>query len=356
MTKHHLNNTQPHAFWDNSLPARVRVKSGDTVVFETLEASAGQITPSSNSSAVTALSFDPIHPLTGPVYIEGAEPGDGLEVIVVSIKHTGWGWNAVIPGFGILGAEFSDPYLHHYKVTGNRCVFRDDIIIPYEPFCGVMGVGPAEGGRFNTIPPRRNGGNIDIRHLTPGSRVLFPVLVAGALFSCGDCHSAQGDGEVNGTGIETPMTVTLRFRLLKNTSVPELRFTTPPGKKLTVADDGGYFVTTAHGPDLFQNAQHAVRYMIDYLAAERNLTRAEAYCLCGAVLDLKISEIVDAPNYIVSAYLPLSIFAKKVARVATKANIRTKAKLAAPKRKPVNKAKPTRKQKAVPKRKPTRRR
>ncbi len=356
MTKHHLGNSKPHAFWDNSLPARVRVKPGDTVIFETLEASAGQITTSSNSDAVTTLSFDPIHPLTGPVYVEGAEPGDGLEVVVVSIKHSGWGWNAVIPGFGLLGSEFSDPYLHHYKIIGNRCVFRDDIIIPYEPFCGVMGVAPAEEGRLSTIPPRINGGNIDIRHLTPGSRVLFPVFVAGALFSCGDCHSAQGDGEVNGTGIETPMTVTLRFELEKNVHTPELRFTTPSGKKLTAADDGGYFVTTAHGPDLFQDAQQAVRYMIDYLVSERNLTRPEAYCLCGAVVDLKISEIVDAPNYIVSAYLPLSIFVKKVSRIATKANLQTKVKLGAPKRKPASKAKPPAKKKVAPKRKPTRRR
>ena len=331
MTKHHLSNSQPHAFWDNSLPARVRVKSGDTVIFETLEASAGQIHASSNSDAVTTLSFDPIHPLTGPVYVEGAEPGDGLEVVVVSIKHSGWGWNAVIPGFGLLGAEFPDPYLHHYKLTGNRCIFRDDIVIPYEPFCGVMGVGPAVHGRFDTIPPRHNGGNIDIRHLTPGSRVMFPVLAPGALFSCGDCHSAQGDGEVNGTGIETPMTVTLRFRLVKNAHIPELRFITPPGKKLTVADEGGYFVTTAHGPDLYQNAQQAIRYMIDYLAAEHNLTRAEGYCLCGAAVDLKISEIVDAPNYIVSAYLPMRIFVKTQARLVAKVKPRPKLKVAAKK-------------------------
>jgi acetamidase/formamidase len=156
------------------------------------------------------------------------------------------------------------------------------------------------------------------------------VLVPGALFSCGDCHSAQGDGEVNGTGIETPMTVTLRFHLMKGANVPELRFTTPPGKKLTVADEGGYFVTTAHGPDLFKDAQQAVRYMIDYLASEHNMTREQAYCLCGAAVDLKISEIVDAPNWIVSAYLPLSIFVKKAApprrRAASKAKAKPRAK------------------------------
>jgi acetamidase/formamidase len=308
MATHHLDDTQPHAFWDNTLSPRVRIQPGDTVVFETLEASAGQIGPDSASEVVGHLNFDLIHPLTGPVYVEGAEPGDVLVVDIVSIKHKGWGWNAVIPGFGLLAEDFAEPYLHIYKVGETTCEFRPDIQIPYEPFCGVMGVGPRESGRLITIPPRENGGNIDIRHLTPGSRVFFPVLVPGALFSCGDCHSAQGDGEVNGSGIETEMTVTLTFNLLKNANIPELRFITPPGKKLTVADEGGYYVATAHGPDLFKNSQQAIRYIIDYLSSQHNMTREQAYCLCGAAVDLKISEIVDAPNWIVSAYLPLSIF------------------------------------------------
>ena len=308
MATHYLDDTQPHAFWDNSYPARLRIQPGDTVVFETLEASAEQVRPDSVSEVVGNLNFDLIHPLTGPVYVEGAEPGDALVVDIVSIKHKGWGWNAVIPGFGLLAEDFTEPYLHHYKLGETTCEFRSDIHIPYEPFCGVMGVGPREAGRFNTIPPRENAGNIDIRHLTPGSRAFFPVLVPGALFSCGDCHSAQGDGEVNGTGIETKMSVTLMFNLQKNANIPELRFITPPGKKLTVADEGGYYVVTAHGPDLFKDTQQAIRYMIDYLSSEHNMTREQAFCLCGAAVDLKISEVVDAPNWIVSAYLPLSIF------------------------------------------------
>lgn len=308
MATHHLDDTQPHAFWDNSHPARVRIQSGDTVVFETLEASANQFTPTSGSEAVANLSFDPIHPLTGPVYVEGAEPGDALEVEIISLQHKGWGWNAVIPGFGLLGDEFTTPYLHHYKMEGEVCYFSEKIQIPYEPHCGVMGVAPREAGRLNTIPPRENGGNIDIRHLNPGVRVFFPVLVPGALFSCGDCHSAMGDGEVNGSGIETPMTVTLKITLRKSMSIPELRFIIPAGQKLTSAGEGGYYVATAHGPDLFKNSQQAIRYIIDYLVAEHGLTREQAYCLCGAAVDLKISEIVDAPNWMVSAYLPLGIF------------------------------------------------
>ena len=308
MATHHLDDTQPHPFWDNSLPPRVRIQPGDSVVFETLEASAGQIFPGCSSEAAGVLDFSLIHPLTGPVYVEGAEPGDALVVDVISIKHKGWGWNAVIPGFGLLGGDFAEPYVHHYKLGEITCEFRPDIQIPYEPFCGVMGVGPREAGRFTTIPPRENAGNIDIRHLFPGTKVFFPVLVPGALFSCGDCHSAQGDGEVNGTGIETMMSVTLTFNLQKRANIPELRFITPPGKKLTVADEDGYFVVTAHGPDLFKDSQQAIRYMIDYLSSQYKMTREQAYCLCGAAVDLKISEIVDGPNWIVSAYLPLSIF------------------------------------------------
>jgi len=310
MAVHHLDDTQPHAFWDNSYPARLRIQPGDSVVFETLEASAKQIRPDSTSEALRTLDFAFIHPLTGPVYVEGAQPGDALVVDIVSIKHKGWGWNAVIPGFGLLADDFAEPYLHHYKLGETLCEFRPDIQIPYEPFCGVMGVAPREPGRFTTIPPRENAGNIDIRHLTPGTRVFFPVLMPGALFFCGDCHSAQGDGEVNGTGIETMMSVTLTFTLQKGANIPELRFITPPNKKLTVADEGGYFATTAHGPDLFKDTQQAIRYMIDYLSSEYHMTREQAYCLCGAAVDLKISEVVDAPNWIVSAYLPLSIFKK----------------------------------------------
>jgi len=308
MATHHLDDKTPHAFWDTTLPPRLTIAPGDTVVFETLEASANQITPESTDDDVAKLSFDPIHPLTGPVAIDGAQPGDTLEVEILDFQHKGWGWNAVLTGFGLLPDDFTKSYLHHYELTGTQCIFRDDIRLPFEPFCGVMGVGPREPGRLGTTPPRENGGNIDIRHLTAGTRVFFPVLIPGANFSCGDCHSAQGDGEVNGTGIETPMSVTLRFKLHKGKPIQELRFITARDKPLTVAGDLGYYVTTAHGPDLFANAQNAIRYMVDYLANEHSMTPEQAYCLCGAAVDLKISEIVDAPNWIVSAYLPLSIF------------------------------------------------
>jgi acetamidase/formamidase len=304
---HHLADEQPHPFWDNALAPRLHIDPGDTVVFETREGT-GQVTPETTSEKLAALDPSLIHPLSGPVYVNGTRPGDTLEIDVLALEHHGWGWNGVIPGFGLLGWEFETPYIHHYAIEEDLCIFRDDIRIPFEPFCGVMGVAPAERGRFNTAPPRANGGNVDIRHLTPGARIRLPVLVEGALFSCGDCHAAQGDGEICGTGIETPMTVTLRFGLDRGRTTPELQFSTAPGRPLTRADGAGYFVTTAHGPDLFTDAQTAARYMLEHLVREHRLTREEAYCLCGAAVDIRISEIVDEPNWIVSAYLPLAIF------------------------------------------------
>jgi acetamidase/formamidase len=327
MTTYHLDNSTLHNFWDNTLPARIRIKPGDTVVFETVEASVNQITAQSTNEDIGRLDFGRVNAVTGPVYVESAEPGDGLEVEVLSLKHKGWGWNAVIPHFGLLADEFPDPYLHIYKLGPKYCEFRKDIQIPYEPFCGEMGVAPRHEGRLDAIPPRENGGNLDTRHLGVGTKIIFPVFVPGAQFSCGDCHAAQGDGEINGTGIESPMTVTLRFNLHKNANLVEMRFVTSPRKKLTVADTGGYYVTTAQGPDLFKNSQQAVRYMLDYLTSEYNMTRAQAYCLCGVAVDLKISQIVDAPNFMVAAFLPLSIFVKpKAKEISKKTGSKPKAK------------------------------
>ena len=174
MAIYHLDDTQPHAFWDKSHPPRITIEPGDTVVFECQEASGNQIGPDSTVEALASLSFDPIHPLTGPVYVEGAEPGDALDIEIISLEHKGWGWGAVIPGFGLLADEFATPYLHIFKLDGDDCWFDEHIRIPYEPFCGTMGVAPREVGRLDTIPPRENAGNIDIRHLTPGTR-LFPA-------------------------------------------------------------------------------------------------------------------------------------------------------------------------------------
>jgi acetamidase/formamidase len=160
------------------------------------------------------------------------------------------------------------------------------------------------------LPPTKGAGNIDTRHLTAGTRLHLPVYVKGALFSAGDCHAAQGDGEVCVTGLECPMKFSLRFNVLKGRTLPPWRyeFVTPPGALQARSDAKGYFVHSALGPDLMTNAKNAVRGVIDWLVREKGLSREDAYVLCSLAADLKISQIVDAPNWGVSAYLALSVF------------------------------------------------
>lgn len=312
MADYHLDDRLTHAFWDRDHPPRLEIDAGDSVTFVCKEATDGQITPDDDASVFATIDFSRVHALNGPVFVRGAEPGDALEVEVLELRHHGWGWSGFAPGgIGLLADEVERPFLQHWRLEAESCYLADSdaVEVPFEPFCGIMGVAPAETGRLSTPPPRRNGGNLDVRGLVAGARVWFPVLAPGALFSTGDCHAAQGDGEVCGTGIESPMTVTLSFRVRKDLSVPEVRFTTP--SPLTRADSAGYFVTTGHGPDLYRNGRNAVRYMVDWLEAHHPLTREQAYVLCSVAADLKISEVVDAPNWVVSCYLPLSVLRQR---------------------------------------------
>ena len=306
MTVHHLDDSVVQPFWDNSVQPRLTIKPGDTVVFECLEAS-GQLSKTSTVDDYMNVDRSQIHALNGSVAVEGAEPGDTLQVEILKMEHKGWGWTGIKPNFGLLADEFPEPYFHLWHLEGDECHFgKNDIVLPFEPMPGCVGVAPAEQGRLNTIPPRCNGGNVDIRDLTTGSMFWLPVFAPGALFSTGDCHANQGQGEVCGTGIECPMTVTMRFNICRDMRIEELQYTRP-GSNIN-ADSAGYFGTSAHGPDLFENSQNAIRYMINWIVDTQGLTRDEAYVLCSAIVSLRISELVDAPNWIVSAQVPLSIF------------------------------------------------
>ncbi|RMF79147.1 MAG: acetamidase [Chloroflexi bacterium] len=306
MAEHYLDDSVTQPFWDNSVAPRLVIDPGDTVVIECAEP-VGQITPEWTHDDLLNLDFGKVHALTGSIYINGAQPGDALEVEILDMQHKGWGWSAHIPNFGLLAEDFTTPYIHHWRLDGDQCYFGvNNIVLPFEPFPGCVGVAPKEAGRLDTIPPRANGGNLDVRDLVVGTTFWLPVFVEGALFSTGDCHSAQGQGEVSGTAIESPMTVTMRFNVRKDLNIKEFQLQRP--SPMTVTDSAGYHITTAHGPDLMENAKNAVRYMIEWLTDNHGLTPSQAYILCSTAVDLKISEIVDLPNWVVSAHVPLSIF------------------------------------------------
>ncbi len=299
-----------HAAWDNSLDPVLTVEPGDVVRFECRDAVDRQVDVESTAEDFASVSFDPVHPLTGPVEVEGAEPGDVLEVELLSFQHKGWGYTGFLPGdmgLGLLPEEFEDAGLHVWDLDGDVGRFVNGIEVPLDPFPGVIGVAAAEDGEFDTLPPRSTGGNMDVKHMTAGSTVSLPIEVEGALFSIGDCHAAQGDGEVCVTGIEAPMFVTARFDVRDDLDIEQPQFETTGPFTPTGVDEPMY-ATTGIDDDLMEATKKAIRHMIDHLHDHRGLTRAEAYILCSAIVDLKINEVVDAPNWVVSAYLPESIF------------------------------------------------
>lgn len=286
------------------------IAPGETVFFECLDASGGHYKPGSTDSDIAKMNPKGVNPVTGPVFIDGATPGDCLKVTLERFEPSGFGWTAIIPGFGLLADKFPDPRLHLWNYDRNAAkpaLFGDHAQIPLKPFAGTIGVAPGEGGAHSIIPPRRMGGNMDIRDLSAGTTLYLPVDVEGALFSIGDTHAAQGDGEICGTAIESAMNVTLTFELLKGEAPPAPRFSTP-GPVTSHLDKAGYEVTTGIGPDLMAASRDAVSAMIDLIAAWRGISPEDAYMLCSVCGDLRISEIVDAPNWVVSFYFPRIVF------------------------------------------------
>lgn len=306
--KHKTIHKEKHHFgWDNSLPPALVVAPGETVEFEITDASGGQLTRNSSHADVAKLDFSRVNPVTGPVYVEGAEPGDALVVEILDFELSGWGWTAIIPGFGLLAEDFPNPFLHISEYDGREVRFASEIRLPTRPFPGTIGVALKEPGVHSVVPPREVGGNMDIRDLTRGAKLYLPVQVPGALFSVGDTHAAQGDGEVCGTAVESAMKVLLRFGLQKQAGLPRPRFEIPEPPTRHI-DAKGYEVTVGVAPDLMQAARDAVRDMIDHAGKKYGLSPEMAYALASVAVDLRISEVVDAPNWIVTAYLPRSIF------------------------------------------------
>lgn len=332
-----------HNRWHPDLEPVGEVDLGKEVQLETEDGLAGELTRASTHADAGGLDLGLAHPLTGPLYVRGAEPGDVLEVELAAYETADFGVTAVIPGFGFLADLFPDPYLVKWEIAAGlaRSENLPGVEVPEETFAGVIGVAPshaqledfrrreeelrargqavadelpeaaippAAAGGLRTIPPRETGGNLDIRQLVAGSRLWLPVAVPGALFSIGDLHFAQGDGEVCGTAIEVAGAVTVRFALHKTPGArprfPSYETPARPGRR-SFATTG---IPVEAGMDLNAAARAALLEMIDHLERTYGFARPAAYALCSAVVDLRLSEVVDVPYPIVSALLPLDVF------------------------------------------------
>jgi acetamidase/formamidase len=306
---HYFPTDRVHFQWDTGNEPVIDIESGDTVIVETRDVSDNQIGPDSTTDVVAGLDWDRVYPLAGPIAVRGAEPGDTLAIEILDLHTRGWGWTAILPGLGLLPDDFPDPYLRVFEFTdGDRIRFAEHVEIPVTPFFGTMGVCPEGASAQPVMPPGRFGGNMDTRQLTKGTTLFLPVQVSGALFSCGDAHAAQGDGEVCVTGVESPMYGALRFTVQKGRSIPTAQYQVPPGSLTREVDLGGWYGTTGVGGDLYVAAQDAIRAMVAHVADTYGLSREDAYLLASLCVDLKISEIVDAGEYIVSALLPQAVF------------------------------------------------
>ncbi|MEB3101820.1 acetamidase/formamidase family protein [Ferviditalea candida] len=307
---HYFPKDRVHYSWDRKHAPVLAIESGDTVVFETRDVSDNQFHPGSTTADIAGLNWERVYPLAGPVYVAGAEPGDTLAVEILDIQTRGWGWTAILPGLGLLAEDFPEPYLRTFDLTnGDVIQFREDIAVPIEPFFGTMGVCPANAEQQAIMPPGNFGGNLDTRQLTRGTTLYLPVQEPGALFSCGDGHAAQGDGEVCVTGLECPLYASLKFTLIKGKRIPSPQYLTK-GPLTPRVNHAGFFGTTGVGPDLMEASQNALRAMIEHVSQTYDLDRKDAYLLASLCVDLKISEIVDAGQYVVSAVLPQAVFTK----------------------------------------------
>lgn len=350
-----------HNRWHPDIPPALRCRPGDEVVLETRDTFDGAFDADSIVDDIAGADFNLVHPLTGPVFVEGAEPGDILVAEILEVIPEAFGFTVQVPGFGFLRDDFPDPFMVKWELADGWATSDDlpGVRIAGAPFMGVIGLAPsrdlmdtiaareadleARGGivllpeatgavpgdpaiaaeALRTIPPREHQGNVDIKQLTAGTRLLLPVWAEGALFSAGDAHFAQGDGESCGTAIEMAGTLRVRLDLRKGEAAERgirglcfERGGNAPAPESQAS--GGYFATTGicvtrEGRNEFEDvtlaARNALDNMIDHLGHEYGYTRQQGYAICSVAVDLKISQLVDVPNVIVSAFLPLDIFA-----------------------------------------------
>ena len=303
MAEHALSAEPTHSRWNRALAPRLTVADGDVVHMECVDASGAQVRPGMNVDEFLQIDRSRIHALTGPIYIEGAEPGDVLQVDVLEVAHKGWGWSSVIPGLGFLKERFAEPHLFHWELDGAVSRSLAPAVVPLRPFCGVMGVAPGEDGEFRTRPPGIFGGNMDVRDLCAGASLYLPVFNSGALFSAGDAHAAQGDGEVCINGIECPAEVTLSFHLHKG-----MRLVGPLVETTGVApQQSDSWIVVESAPDAAVAARCATSRMVDFLASRWGFSDVHAYLLCSVAMHLRLSQVVNEPMFTVTAALPKSL-------------------------------------------------
>jgi len=302
MAEHRLTAEPTHSRWNRALEPRLTISSGDTVHMSCLDASGGQVKPGASVEDFLAIDRGRIHALTGPIRIDGAEPGDVLEIQVLQVEHRGWGWTSVLPGLGFLKEQFREPYLFHWALDPQVSLSLGPAIVPLRPFCGVMGVAPGEDGEFRTRPPGPFGGNMDVRELCTGATLFLPVLNPGALFSAGDAHAAQGDGEVCINGIECPAEVSLRFRVHRRQPLSGPLVESAESRTPDAPADA--WIVVESNTDAMQAARAATLRMIELLVGRWSFTPIHAYLLCSVAMKLRISQVVNEPMITVSAAMP----------------------------------------------------
>jgi acetamidase/formamidase len=305
MAHHHLDGSFTHPRWQRDAPPRLTIASGDTVTFDCPEP-CGQVTPDWTADDL-ANRWDPtrVHALLGPVDVIGAAAGGSIQIDLLEIGHHGWGWSGLIPGFGLIHERFPQPYLHHWRLSPAGChLGHRGIVVPCRPFVGCVGVAPATDDVLDTIPPRENAGNLDLNDLTAGASLRLPVFRDGAGVCLGDGHAAQGDGELGGTAVEAPLTVTARLTALPDHSTQGV-VVHPPAEPPTIPRPTSRLTVAAVGPDPRAAAKQATHRMVDRLAEALDLPDPVAMVLCSAAADLRIAQAVNEPNWTVAVSIAL---------------------------------------------------
>jgi len=305
MTTSYLGKHHIHSHWDRTLHPVLEIRPGKEIFFDLPDASNGEVTPESTAEQIGQMDFRKMDPLIGPVWVEGAEPGDALEVEILDIKPKKFGWTALLPHFGLLADQFTEPRLKIWDIDG-----RDEIDVfgskfTLCPMLGCVGVAPEQDGQFASVTPTHVGGNIDVKYVVAGSHLFLPVQNPGALLSVADGHALQGDGEISGTAIECPVDTTIKVHLHKGMNLRAPQVVTGPIKQTV---DEGYRIFMGIGPDLMQAAREACLQATEAIAKSLQVDEADAYNLLGILGDLRIHEIVDQPNWVVGCLIPERLF------------------------------------------------